>query len=115
MELVLDVAIRGETRRVEVGFDFTDPVEQAMVFNLGGFDAVQRMTAGEWRLSAVKAMIYVKMVQALADGAPVDWNEPPFEIADVVLDWGELADLMVEPDPEMEASLAAASEQVTGD
>ncbi len=113
MELVLDVEVRGETRRVEVDMVFTDPVDTAMVFNLCGFEEVKLATAGEWRLPAVKAMIYVKLVRESVDGA-VDWNQPPFELEDVELDWGELSDLMLERDHDMEALLAAASKPPTG-
>ncbi len=110
MELVLDVEAGGETRRVEVGLALTDPVDVARVVSLCGTDALVRLAEGEWSLAAAKAILYVNLVRVLADGTP-DWDDPPFAFNEVDLDWGELSDFMVELDPEMEASLAALSEE----
>ncbi len=111
MELVLDVEAGGETRRVDVGLGLTDPLDVARVIDLCGADALARLGAGEWVLSAAKAILYVNLVRALADGTP-DWDNPPFAFDDVDLDWGELSEFMVELDPEMESTLAAASESL---
>ena len=110
MELVLDVEAGGVTRRVEVGLGLTDPVDVARVINLCGADALARLAKGEWSLAAAKAILYVNLVGALADGSP-DWDDPPFAFAEADLDWGELSEFMVELDPEMETSLAALSEE----
>ncbi len=108
--LVLRLLVGGVTRRVEVGLGLTDPLDVARVVSLCGADALARLAKGEWVLSAAKALLYVNLVRALADGAP-DWDDPPFAFGEVDLDWGELSDFMVEPDPEMEASLALLSEE----
>ena len=110
MELVLDVETDGETRRVDVGFALTDPVDVVRVVNLCGADALARLAQGEWSLAAAKAIIYVSLVRVLADGTP-DWDNPPFTFDKVNLDWGDLSEFMVELDPEMESSLAALSEE----
>ena len=109
MELVLDVETHGETRRVDVEFALTDPLDVARVINLCGADALARLAKGEWVLSAAKAILYVNLIRVLADGSP-DWDNPPFAFAEVDLDWGELSDFMVELDPEMESALAVTSE-----
>ena len=110
MELVLDVEIGGETRRVEVGLALTDPVDVVRVVNLCGADALARLARGEWSLAAAKAILYVDLVRVLADGTP-NWDDPPFAFDAVKLDWGELSEFMVELDPEMESTLAALSEE----
>ncbi len=109
MELVIDIETDGETRRVDVGLGLTDPLDVVRVINLCGADALTRLGDGEWVLAAAKAILYVNLVRALADGSP-DWDAPPFTFDDVDLDWGELSEFMVELDPEMESSLAATSE-----
>ena len=110
MDLVVDVEVVGETRRVEVGLALTDPVDVVRVVNLCGADALALLAKGEWSLAAAKAILYVELVRVLADGTP-DWDDPPFAFDAVVLDWGELSEFMVELDPEMESSLAALSEE----
>ncbi len=111
MELVLDVETGGETRRVEVGLGVTDPQDVAKVVDLCGGDALTRLGNGEWSNAAAKAILYVNLIRALSDGTP-DWNNPPFAFAEVDLDWGEMSEFMVELDPEMESSLAVASESL---
>jgi hypothetical protein len=111
MELVLDIEADGETRRIDVGLALTDPLDVARVINLCGADALARLGDGEWVIAAAKAILYVNLIRALADGSP-DWDNPPFAFDDVDLDWGELSEFMVELDPEMETSLAAASESL---
>ena len=109
MDLVLDVETHGETRRVDVGLTLTDPLDVARVINLCGADALARLAKGEWNLAAAKAILYVNLIRALTDGSP-DWTDLPFTFDEVDLDWGELSEFMVELDPEMESSLAIASE-----
>jgi len=110
VELVLDVEADGETRRVEVELGLTDPLDVMRVVSLCGADALVRLAKGEWVIAAAKAILYVNLVRALADGTP-DWDDPPFAFAEVDLDWGELTDFMIEVDSEMETSLAALSEE----
>ncbi len=109
MDLVVDVEAGGVTRRVEVGLGLTETADVARVVSLCGADALARLADGEWVLPAAKAILYVNLVRVLADGTP-DWDDPPFAFTDVDLDWGKLSEFMVELDPEMELSLAAASE-----
>ena len=111
VELVVDVEAGGVTRRVEVGLGLTDPLDGARVINLCGADALARLAKGEWSLTAAKALLYVNLVRVLTDGSP-DWNDPPFAFGEVDLDWGELSEFMLEPNPEMEAVLADASESM---
>ena len=110
MELVLDVETGGETRRVDLELGLTDPLDVERVINLCGTDALARLAGGEWSLAAAKAILYVNLVRALADGTP-NWDDPPFAFNAVELDWGELSEFMVELNPEMESSLAALSEE----
>ncbi len=111
MELVLDVEAGGVTRRVEVGLGLTDPVDEVRVISLCGADALIRLAGGEWSLAAAKALLYVNLVRVLSDGTP-NWDDPPFAFDEVDLDWGELSEFMVELDPEMESTLANASESL---
>ena len=104
MDLVLDVNLDGETRRVEIGLALTDSQDIARAVDLCGADALVSLAKGDWVLSAAKAIIYVNLIGAL-DG----WDNPPFTFEQVDLDWGDLSDFMVELDPEMELALAAAS------
>ncbi|KKK63429.1 hypothetical protein LCGC14_2994380 [marine sediment metagenome] len=111
MELVVDVEAGGETRRVEVGLDLAESSDLIRVVALCGIDALRRLSSGSWDNDAAKAILYVNLVRALSDEAP-DWDNPPFAFEDVDLDWGELSEFMVELDPEMESTLAAASESL---
>ena len=108
MELVVDVEVGGATRRVEVGLELSDHADVVRVVSLCGADALDHLAKGEWSFPAAKALLYVNLVSALADGTP-DWNDPPFAFVEFDLEWGELADFIVQPDPEMEAALADAS------
>lgn len=112
MELVVDVEIDGETRRVEVAMGLTDPVDVVRVINLCGAGNLARLASGEWVVSAVKAILYVNLVQTLAGGSTVNWNSPPFLLDDVDLDWGDMSEFMVELDSDMESVLADLSELV---
>ncbi len=109
MELVLDIETGGETRRVDVGLGLTDPAAVEKVVELCGADALFRLANGEWSIDAAKAILYINLINKLADGSP-DWDNPPFLFDDLDLDWGELSEFMVELDPEMEMTLAGLSE-----
>ena len=112
MELVVDVKADGETRRVDVGLDLVENSDFGRVVALCGVDALRRLSSGSWDNDAAKAIIYVNLLRVLADdGADPFWAKPPFKFSDMDLDWGELTEFMVEPDPEMEASLAVLSEE----
>ncbi len=112
MELVLDVEADGETRRVEVGLDLAESSDLIRVVALCGVDALRRLSSGSWDNDAAEAILYVNLIRVLADGeADPHWAKPPFRFSEMNLDWGELSEFMVEPDPEMEASLALLSEE----
>ncbi len=112
MELVLDVEAGGETRRVEIGLDLAESSDLMRVVALCGIDALRRLSSGSWDNDAAKAILYVKVLRAFADdGAEPHWVKPPFRFSEMNLNWGELSDFMVKLDPEMEASLAALSEE----
>ncbi len=112
MELVLDVEADGETRRVEVGLDLAESSDLIRVVALCGVDALRRLSSGSWDNDAAKAILYVNLIRALADdGTDPHWAKPPFRFSEMDLDWGELSEFMVEPDLEMEASLALLSEE----
>ena len=112
MELVLDVEAGGVTRRVEVGLDLAESSDLIRVVALCGVDALRRLSSGSWDNDAAKAILYVNLLRVLADdGTDPHWAKPPFRFSEMDLDWGELSEFMVEPDPEMEASLALLSEE----
>ncbi len=111
MELVLDVEAGGETRRVEVGLDLAENADLIRVVALCGVDAMSRLSSGSWDNDAAKAIIYVNLLRALADGADPQ-AKPLFKFSDMDLDWGSLTEFMVEPNPAMEAILADASESM---
>ncbi len=113
MELVVDVEADGETRRVEVGLDLTESSDLIRVVALCGVDALRRLSSGSWDNDAAKAILYVNLLRVLADdGGDPHWAKPPFKFSDMDLDWGSLTEFMVEPNPEMEAVLADASESL---
>ena len=109
MELVVDVEAGGETRRVEVGLDLAESSDLIRVVALCGMDAMRRLSSG-WDNDAAKAILYVNLLRTWSDDEP-EWAKPPFKFSEMNLDWGELTEFMVEPDPVMEASLAALSEE----
>ena len=112
MELVLDVEAGGETRRVEVGLDLVESSDLIRVVALCGIDAMRRLSSGSWDNDAAKAILYVNLLRVLAgDEADPHWANPPFKFSEMDLDWGSLTEFMVEPDLEIEASLAALSEE----
>ncbi len=76
---------------------------------LCGVDALRRLSSG-WDNDAAKAIIYVNLLRVLADDGDPHWANPPFRFSDMNLNWGPLTEIMVEPNPEMEAVLADASE-----
>ncbi len=111
MELVVDVEAGGETRRVEVGLDLAESSDLMRVVALCGVDALRRLSSG-WDNDAAKAILYVNLLRVLADdGAEPHWAKPPFKFSEMDLDWGSLTEFIVEPDLEMEASLAVLSEE----
>ena len=112
MELVVDVEAGGETRRVEVGLDLAESSDLIRVVALCGVDALRRLSSGSWDNDAAKAILYVNLLRVLADdGTDPHWAKPPFKISDMDLDWGLFTEFVVEPDLEMEATLAALSEE----
>ena len=110
MELVLDVEAGGVTRRVEVGLDLVESSDLMRVVALCGFDALRRLSSGSWDNDAAKAILYVNLLRAWSDDE-TKWANPPFRFSEMNLNWGELSEFMVEPDSEMEVSLALLSEE----
>ena len=112
MELVVDVEAGGETRRVEVGLDLAESSDLIRVVALCGIDAMRRLSSGSWDNDAAKAILYVNLLRVLADdGTDPHWAKPPFRFSEMDINWGKLSEFMVEPDLEMESSLAALSEE----
>ena len=109
MELVLDVETGGVTRRVKVGLDLAESRDLLRVVAMCGVEPLQRLSSGVWDNTAAKAVIYVNLLRALSDGEP-EWANPPFEFSEMDFDWGLYSEFMVDPDPQLEASLAAISE-----
>ena len=108
MELVLDVETGGETHRVKVGLDLAES-DLLRVVAMCGIEPLERLTSGVWDNTAAKAVIYINLLRALSDGEP-EWAEPPFKFTAMDFDWGLYSEFMVDPDPQLEASLAAVSE-----
>lgn len=101
MNLVLEVERNGKTDTVEVATELADWLDTARVLALCGPEALTEMAKGVFNPDAARAILYVNLVHAVAEGE-IDWSDPPIAWDECVFDDLPAPDVEFEADIPME-------------